>query len=57
MTKDNRMGESALGSYFWCVDMLILDQMTLECLVKAITDILNDESLDMGVLTQVVNYY
>lgn len=56
MTKDNRTGESAFGSYFWCADMLILDQMTLECLVKAITDILNDESLDMGrILIQVVN--
>lgn len=58
MTKNNRTGESAFGSYFWCADMLILDQMTLECLVKAITDILNDESLDMGrILTQVINYY
>ena len=32
--------------------------MTLECLVKAITDILNDESLDIGmILTQAINYY
>ncbi|WP_228715642.1 hypothetical protein [Acinetobacter suaedae] len=24
MTQDNRAGESAFGSYYWCVDMLVL---------------------------------
>ena len=56
MTKDNRMGESAFGSYFWCADMLILKEMTVECLGKAIKDILSDQSLDIEkIFTQVVN--
>ncbi|NAS01482.1 hypothetical protein Ahae11616_01825 [Acinetobacter haemolyticus] len=55
MTKDNRMGESAFGSYFGCADMLILKEMTVECLVKAIKDILNNQSLDIEkIFTQVV---
>ncbi|MDM1019060.1 hypothetical protein QSV37_01855 [Acinetobacter sp. VNK23] len=56
MTKDNRTGESAFGSYFWCADMLVLKEMTIGCLVKTLKDILNDESLDIGrIFTQVAN--
>ncbi|WP_277560913.1 hypothetical protein [Acinetobacter beijerinckii] len=47
MAKDNRSGESAFGSYFLCAYMLVLKEMTTECLVAAIKDILNDESLDL----------
>ena len=54
MTKDNRTGESAFGSYFWCAD--ILKEMTVECLGKAIKDILSDQSLDIEkIFTQVAN--
>lgn len=57
MTKDNRTGESAFGSYFWCTDMVVLKEMTIECLVRTLEDILNDESLDIGMIfTQVPNY-
>ncbi|EPF93142.1 hypothetical protein GCM10025882_05400 [Acinetobacter gyllenbergii] len=57
MTKDSRTGESALGSYFWCADMLVVKEMTIECLVSTIENILNDESLDIGkIFTQVPNY-
>ena len=57
MTKDNRAGESAFDSYFWCADMLVLKEMTIECLVSTIENILNDESLDIGkIFTQVPNY-
>jgi hypothetical protein len=56
MTKDNRTGESAFGTYFWASDMIILKEMTVECLVKAIRNILNDQSLNIGeIFTQVAN--
>lgn len=57
MIKDNRAGESAFGPYFWSADMLVLKEMTIECLVSTIENILNDESLDIGrIFTQVPNY-
>ena len=56
MTKDNITGESAFGTYFWASDMIILKEMTVECLVKAIRNILNDQSLNIGeIFTQVAN--
>ena len=56
MTKDNRTDESAFGTYFWASDMIILKEMTVECLVKAIRNILNDQSLNIGeIFTQVAN--
>ena len=49
-------GESAFGTYFWASDMIILKEMTVECLVKAIRNILNDQSLNIGeIFTQVAN--
>lgn len=57
MSKDNRAGQSAFGSYFWCADMLVLKEMIIECLVSTIENILKDESLDIGkIFTQVPNY-
>ena len=57
MTKDNRTGESAFGSYFWCADMLVVKEITIECLVSTIENILNDESLNIErIFTQVPNY-
>ena len=56
MTKDNRTGESAFGTYFGASDMIILKEMTVECLVKAIRNILNDQYLNIGeIFTQVAN--
>jgi hypothetical protein len=56
MTKDNRTGESAFGTYFWASDMIILKEMTVECLVEVIRNILNDQSLNIGkIFTQVAN--
>ena len=48
MNKDAQTGESAFGAYFWSTNMIILKEMTVKCLVKAVQAILNDDTLKVS---------
>jgi hypothetical protein len=48
MNKDAQTGESAFGAYFWSTNMIILKEMTVKCLVKAVQAILNDDTLKVN---------
>lgn len=46
MEKNKQTGECASGAYHWQTNVIILNQFTVECLVLAVTDIIEDEELD-----------
>ena len=46
MEKDKGTGESASGAYHWQTNAIILNQFTVESLVLAVEDIINENSLD-----------
>ncbi|RYD55820.1 MAG: hypothetical protein EOP56_14755 [Sphingobacteriales bacterium] len=43
MTRHKQTGESANGSYFWSINMLIIDKINIECIKKCIDDLLKDK--------------
>ncbi|OCZ52656.1 hypothetical protein A7P21_12345 [Acinetobacter seifertii] len=46
MNKFRASGDCHFGRYFWQSNMLILEEMTIDCLRAALLDIIKDKTLD-----------
>ncbi|WP_284118350.1 hypothetical protein [Acinetobacter seifertii] len=46
MNKFRASGDCHFGRYFWQSNMLILEEMTIDCLRAALLDIVKDKTLD-----------
>lgn len=46
MNKFRASGDCHFGHYFWQSNMLILEEMTIDCLRAALLDIVKDKTLD-----------